>query len=375
VRAGAKPDLPVQLEYLAAVSQQTGESWEGVELTLSTAAPLLNASPPELKMLAVGVMDSSSLAQANIPNPPGQQLAGQQLAGKPGVVFNPQNTFSQEALTRQAQENRAEAQREFNKNLDMRGNDLSNYAATIEQARDLVVNPEGRNTTKLKGWDPSASDTEGPSVTYHLASRLTIPSRNDEQVIEVTRIDMKGDYFYKAVPLLTQHVYRQANLINRSTYVLLPGEATMYHDRDFVGRMNMPLVAIGEQFTVGFGAEPQLQVQRVMMNKSRALQGGNQILNYEYRILVNSYKDEPVKLQLWDRLPHAENETVGVTMVKAAPETSADAMYVREEKPKNLLRWDLTVEPDMNGEKAMAVNYEFKLELARDMTISTFQSK
>ena len=89
-----------------------------------------------------------------------------------------------------------------------------------------------------------------------------MPSRNDEQVIEVAKLDLKPEYYYKAVPVLTPHVYRLANLTNKSEYVLLPGEATMYHGDDFVGRMDVPLVAIGEQFTAGFGVDPQLQVQR-----------------------------------------------------------------------------------------------------------------
>src|SRR5438067_5070202 len=119
---------------------------------------------------------------------------------------------------------------------------------------------------------------------------------------------MNPDYCYKAVPVLTKHVYRLANLTNTTQYVLLPGEATMYLGTDFVGRMNLPLVAIGEQFTAGFGVDPQLQVQRQLVDKTRTTQGANQVLKYEYRILVNSYKSEPVKLQVWDRLPRAENE-------------------------------------------------------------------
>ncbi len=212
-------------------------------------------------------------------------------------------------------------------------------------------------------------------MTYHLSARLTVPSRNDEQVIEVARLDMTPDYFYKAVPVLSPHVYRQANLCNKTTYVLLPGEATMYHGKDFVGRMNLPLVAIGEQFTVGFGAEPQLQVVRQMMDKSRTPQGGNQVLKYEYRVLVSSYKKEKVKLQLWDRLPQAENETMTVTLVKQEPELSKDAVYLREERPGNLLRWDLEVEPDTNGENAKAVKYDFRLEFAKEMTIGSFQNR
>ena len=81
-------------------------------------------------------------------------------------------------------------------------------------------------------------------------------------MLEVTQLDMNPDYYYKAVPLLTPHVYRMAELTNKSKHVLLPGDATMYIDTDFVGRISLPLVAIGKQFTIGFGVDPQLQVQR-----------------------------------------------------------------------------------------------------------------
>ena len=144
----------------------------------------------------------------------------------------------------------------------------------------------------------------------------------------------------------------------------------MYQGGDFVGRMSMPLVAVGEEFTAGFGVDPQLQVQRQMVDKDRSTKGGNQVLTFKYRILVSSYKAEPVKLQVWDRLPHAETEAAGVTLVKASPGLCKDALYEREERPNNLLRWDLTVEPNTSGERAAAISYEFRLELDRNMAIS-----
>jgi hypothetical protein len=139
--------------------------------------------------------------------------------------------------------------------------------------------------------------------------------------------------------------------------------------------MSLPLVAIGEEFTVGFGADPQLQVQRVMMDKAKTMKGGNQELRFEYRILVSSYKPERVKVQVWDRLPAAENESMGVSLVKTTPELCKDAMYLREERAQNLLRWDLDVDPEMKGEKASAINYEFKLELDKNSTIGSFLNK
>jgi hypothetical protein len=118
-----------------------------------------------------------------------------------------------------------------------------------------------------------------------------------------------------------------------------------------------------------------LQIQRQMVDKTKAMQGGNQVLKYEYRILVSSYKKEPVRVQVWDRLPHAEAEAAGVTLVKASPELSKDALYQREGRPSNLLRWDLDVGPNTSGERAVAIGYEFRLELDRNMAISGLLSR
>ena len=149
----------------------------------------------------------------------------------------------------------------------------------------------------------------------------------------------------------------------------------MYLGTDFVGRGELPLVAIGKQFTVGFGVDPQLQVSRQLVNKDRRLTGGNQVLSFDYRILVNSYKTEPVRLQVWDRLPKAEAQTMAISLISEKPELSPDAMYLREDRPKNLLRWDVTVQPTQNGEKALAIDYQFRIELDKNLQIGAVAAK
>jgi uncharacterized protein (TIGR02231 family) len=341
LRAGKTNEEKVQLEYLAAVAQQTGEDWSNVKLVLSTAQPTLNAAPPDLQTLQVHVVPKANAVAR-------------------------QTTME---LEEQVRTLRSKAQMEFNEKKASAGTGTVNKAAAIDQSFELF-NPD---VAMKRGC--LLAVTEGPTVTYHLSTKLSVPSRNDEQVLEVARLELAPDFYYKAVPILTQHVYRQADLTNKSDYILLPGEATMYIGSDFVGQMSLPLVAIGEQFTAGFGVDPQLQVQRQMTDKSRATNGGNQALSFDYRILVSSYKAEKVRLQVWDRLPLAENETaVNVSIVKAAPEISKEAIYLREHRPNNLLRWDVIVEPNTTGEKALAINYGFKLELDRQMTISSFQT-
>jgi uncharacterized protein DUF4139/uncharacterized protein DUF4140 len=355
LRAGKDKD-PVQLEYQAAVTQQSGEDWKDVKVTLSTAQPLLNSSPPELKTLEFTVLARGGM-------PPGTQPVPNLAGGAPNQAPGD--------FAKQARDLRSKGAQEYNAKKDSAGGKLINDAAALEQCLDLF-NPRDDRQAKLGS---AAAPREGQSVTYHLNTRLSVPSRQEDQVIEVARLELAPDYFYKAVPVLTPHVYRLANLTNKSAYVLLPGEATTYLGSDFVGQMNMPLVAVDEQFTAGFGVDPALRVQRQMLDKARETKGGNQVLKFEYRILVSSYKSEPVSVQVWDRLPHAETETAGVTLVKAEPEVSADALYLREERPNNLLRWDLKVDPTMNGEKARAVKYEFKLEMDKQTIVGNVLTK
>ena len=378
LRAGAKDKDPVTLEYLAAVEQQTGEDWGNVNLTLSTAQPLLNAAPPDLRALEVSV-GGPALASApgglggqfGLPGVPGG--GGPPAAGAGGMAAMPNPSAYAKGLQQQAIQTRAGAlQNTVQKKDDLAAKQF-NDAAALEQFRDVVLD---RDELMKVSAEAAAAGAEMPSVTYRPKGPTSLPSRPDEQVLEVARFDLTPRFYYKAVPVLTPNVYRIADLVNTSELVLLPGEATMYLGGDFVGQAKLPLVAVGKPFTVGFGADPQLQVARTLVDKTRTTQGGNQVLTFKYRISVSSYKKDPVPVQVWDRVPHAEAAmTIAVNVVSPKPELSADPLYLRDDKPKGLLRWDVTAKPDQNGEKALAIDYEYKIEYDKNVTIGGLLAK
>ena len=333
---------PVTVEYLAEVAQQSGEDWSHVDLVVSTAQPMLSAAPPDLLALDVDVENS-----------------GVNQSGNAQAVINKLQRYSQARALRQ------EAQKQqYANNNDVAQGQL-NTAAASEQFADLLAEDSGEKASVAP---------EGPSVAYHLSQALTIPSRPDPQFLEIARIELEPTYFYKTEPVLSRHVYRLANLPNKSKYVLLPGEATMYVGTDFVGRMTLPLVAIGEEFTAGFGVDPQLQVERTLVQKSHSVQGGNQVQSYGYRISINNFKQTDVTLQVWDRLPNPQTESVAVELLQTAPALSADPEYERNQKPLNLLRWDVPVKAGAAGASATTVVYNFKLQYARDVTIGDFKT-
>src|SRR5262249_21355553 len=144
---------PVQLEYLAAIVQQSGEDWSNVALILSTAQPMLNAAPPELKMLEVTVVPRSSA--------PG--LAGSRRKADGYAGFAPNS--SPEAIVQQAQTLRGKAQKEYKFNNTMDDSKLYNEAAALEQQRDLLQSKD-EVFIAGKGRAGHSSTDEGPSVTY-----------------------------------------------------------------------------------------------------------------------------------------------------------------------------------------------------------------
>ncbi len=242
-----------------------------------------------------------------------------------------------------------------------------NLTAASDQARELRVGPG-------EDGDATAADKAAPSVTFSITGRLDLPSRKDPQLLEVVRVEMPAEYYAKAVPVMTPRVYRLAKVTNKSDVVLLPGEATVYVGSDFVGRMRLPLVAAGEPFVAGFGVDPQLQVSRRLVHKSRSVQGGNQLFDYEFRIGLRNYRATAAKVQLWDRLPKPDGEAVAVNLVKTSVDLSKDASYLRTSRTDNLLMWDIQVPPGTIGEKTMYLNYEFRMEYARDLPQPRFVS-
>ncbi len=351
LRAATNAKDPVVVEYLAGVTQQTGEDWAGINLVLSTAQPLLNAAPPDLRTLEVAV------------GTPGAPMGGP--AGPVAALKD---------LEMRSKNLRSES---YQNNLDRSKGDFAakqqNDAAAIEQFCDLLIAKD--DVGKMPAFNENLIG-DGPSVTYRLKTKLTLPSRSDDQTLEIAKLELAPKFYYKAVPVLTNHVYRLADLTNTTETILLPGEAAMYLDSDFVGSTKMPLVAIGKPFTVGFGVDPQLQVTRKLMDKTRATQGGNQVLTFKYKIMLSSYKTVPVDVQVWDRMPHADAvQTIGTSFIMGATKLSEDPLYVRDEKNKNLLRWDVKLDPKQNGEKVMTIDYEFKMELDKTVTIGSFLSK
>jgi len=329
----------VLIEYNAVVNQTSGEDWNGVALSLSTAEPTMVAAPPVLEPMLVGLSGSDRAQQ-----------------------LEQQSRFINADNIRQFQK-----ARKANIKMGFNANAALNTLAVDNQA--FIINADVRQVRQFQEQLAEIVRNEGISVTYDLYGKLTLPSRSDQQLVTIASFGVKAEFTLVATPLLTDYVYLRGKLFNESGPILLPGPASMFRNGEFVGKSQLPQVTIGEKFIAGFGIDSQVQVAHELDNKKTRIQGGNRIDTYHYRVALSNYKNTAVKLQLLDRLPYSDSDSIKIELEKTEPEVSKDTEYLRTLRKKGILRWDLDLKPNTVDESATVVKYTYTMEYDRNMAI------
>ncbi len=353
----ANPDKStVLIEYNAVVNQTSGEDWNGVALSLSTAEPAMVAGAPVLEPMAV------VLASRRPTEKPSSQIS----AGVPMQVDRPGGLNGRYI----------DRSKHFRELIKSRRTQSTKGAAAQKQLGQIAITNQAlefgatrKDLERMKEQISEIARIEGVSVTYNLPGKLSLPSRTDQQLVTVAAVSAEADFTLVATPLLTDYVYLQAELLNDSKTIFLPGPASMFRNGEFVGKSNLPIVTVGEKFTAGFGIDSQIQAVRELEDKKTRIQGGNRIDTYHYRIALSNYRGTPAELRLLDRLPSTDDNSIKIELLKTAPELSKNAEYLRTLRKKGILRWDMNLKPNSVDQNATVVNYSFTMEYDKNMQI------
>ena len=348
-RAG-REEKEVRVECNGIVHQLTGEDWNGVLLTLSTASPALTASGPTLAPFPV------TLNREGAARP----LGAKELAAQLEAVRERRDA----ALAEQRGAATLGEKAKLDWALNAAANEFQNFE--LISGRDLV--------STLQSGD--AELERGPSLSYTLAGPVSVASRADQQMVQIFQKNFAGRFYDVATPGLTRDVFRNAELINSSDQDLLAGPILSYLDGQFVGHGEIPTVARGQMFVPGFGADPQLRTRRELVDKKETVQGGNRKLDFKYRLIVENYKDQPALVRVYDRLPFSEDTAaVRVALDEMKDPLDENPLYVRRDSPKGILRWEITVPVGAVREKARTIEYGFSVEFDRNFQLGTLAGR
>lgn len=282
--AGESEKLALEVGYLAQVTQSSGEAWENVSLTLSTARPALASRLPELDPWYIGPMHPIPVPRAATLSVAAAPAAMPQAA-KQGILGEVSEQFGMEEVQ-----------------------------ATV--------------------------DTSGASVTYQVPGTVTIPPDGASHKVTVARFSLEPEFDYVSAPRLVEAVYRRAKVINASAYTFLAGQANLFLGEEFIGTTKLDLIPPQSEIELYLGVDDRIRVERELKRREmdKRLIGGKKRFTYGYEIELENLLPIQAKITLHDQIPVARHEEVKVKLESADPKPS-------EHSELNLLDWELSLAP------------------------------
>lgn len=260
--ARAIPDKDtVTLFYYAQANQKTGEDWENVSLTFSTAKPFLGAEAPELTAWYLN-LEEPRIAK-------GEGLS---------VTARAPHVQEQEDL-----------------------------GQVLEET--VRVRPEAEVVST------------GISVLLQVIGAKNILSGKELKTL-IGSAPLPAEFEYTAVPKLSPHVYLNAKVQNETDYPLLSGAASAFVGSDYVGKSYLANVAPGEEFDLSLGIDPGIEVARELVKKMKSKSGffGNrERIEYSYRIIIENHRDRNCIINTFDQLPISQNEQIVIKEIEVDP--------------------------------------------------------
>ena len=292
----------VVLTYNARLSQSTGEDWDGVEVTLSTAIPHAGAAPIRIKPAYLG----------RIRRRPSPDML-EARAGRAGEIMQ-----------------------EFS--VD----DLAPAAAMVHKEAEVSTSPF--------------------AASFTLPAPVSLASGAEPKRVRIMEKELAGEIGRYAAPRLKGAVYVSAEAENTLGAPVLEGPADVYIETSpenggvstFVGKEGLGPAAAGESLELHLGIDRDMKVSHELVRREYLEKEGEkeQKIRYHYLITLENYNDGPVEVVLQDRVPVSLIEEVEVDDVDIEPEPD-------EKEENGILTWNLTPAAGGKIEIMMAWTIEF----------------
>ena len=321
--ADEKDTGEVELTYVGVVQQSTGERWENVGLSLSTARPSLASVLPELDPWYLNVYTP--------PVPAPLRAAKPRIASMSGLPGDQHASSAIQPMALAAMEPVDEG--------------------TFDAVQDEQVREKEFRTADV-----------ATATVQQTGTALIIPSDNSPHKTTIARDNLPCVFDYVSAPQLDEQVHLRASIENTTERVLLNGDANIFLSSEYVGTTRVKTTAPTEKFKVFLGIEDNIKVKRELIERSvekgNALQGNIRRMSYAYRISVHNYADAPKKVVIRDHLPVSQHEKVKVKVQNVQP--------VPAERTKlELITWKFSLPAD--GEQK--IEYRFVVEHPQDMRV------
>ncbi|WP_343747812.1 DUF4139 domain-containing protein [Fluviicola sp.] len=297
----------VNLAYKASVQQNTGESWDDVQLTLSTNDPYQNKIKPDLHPWYVDYYNFSAV---------NGRMNTMSVTPSPTYKLAEQERYQKDAV--------------------------DSEMANAETAADF--------TTVIN---------RVLSAEYKIDLPYTIESNGDSHFVLVRNVDLVANYRYYTVPKLDPGVFLIAEVLKLEDLQLVPASANIFFDGTYIGETYIDPTAMNDTLKLSLGKDPNIIAKRILLKKDykEKIIGNDIERTYAYEISVKNLKANSVELVIEDQIPVTTN---GEIVIETINTDKADY-----DKTTGKLIWTVNLKSKVSDRKT----YSFKIKYPKDRNV------
>ena len=332
----------MDLVQYGAVQQNTGEDWEDVALTLSTAQPHRGATLPVLQTNWINVymrqVQSSRMAPgANFMEAPGSSDIAQNYEG---AVMD----FNVAQVER--------ALKSGDSALPVPVGTTRGRVGLEAEMSQMVEEPLER-WRRIQEVRNKRSDTVRPTLDaggfvaeYKIPGPSSVKADGTQSKLMIAELENKSAMHVRIQP---QTAAGSAYLATTTTLggeaPALPGAVSLFRDDAYVGRMQLPMLRPGKEQVLYFGIDDQFAVKRDTLKDEKSEAGviaRDRVLERHYVTEIVNLHSMPFDVVVEETIPVSRDEKAKVEILPAV----TTAGYVKDEdNTKGLLRWRFRAEP------------------------------
>lgn len=355
---------PIALQFKAGVFQYSGEDWNKVKITLSSANPRDKSVSPELKTWYWGAPNNySSYATISSDNLPVAgdvtEVSGfvrdEQNDPLPGVTVTIKaanigaNTDMNGFYRVSVPVNLPAAQRlldfsfigyvtqsktisDSKMDVNLKPDNMALGEVTVvgygeQRARGLSGAVAGIIVNKREAIRLNTNERDAPtSVTYEIPVAYTLPSDGKTYTVDLKSENIGDSYYeYVSIPKVRQEVFLNAYLPSWTGLNLLPGDVNLYLENSYIGKTRLDPAVASDTLSLSFGVDKSVTVLREQVKTfiKKQFLGNNTTETRAYRIVLRNTKKVPVRIVVRDQFPLAKSREVEI-FDKSAPEAKVD---------------------------------------------------
>lgn len=277
----------IEMTYYGTVVQRTGEDWNDVEISLSTARPNVGAHLAELQPIYLT---------------PGSVLA--MLRPDDAQMRWRKSEPDKPAAPSGARQESAGDQRKLGMNYGMQ------QPAPPEEDRDRLGD---------RGWQTAESEARGTSAVFKVPKKQTIPSGERPQRVTVSVDKLKAEMIYVTRPKLQSYAFLKAMTRNSTENPMLAGMVNVFLRGDYIGQSLIETIAPKQEFPVYLGIDERVKVKREqLVDKMRdTFWGKKLVLALSFRITLENYTGTSQTFYIYDQMPVSKDASIEVRAFKS----------------------------------------------------------